>query len=106
MLNKAVTLNPKYAKAFVKRGDVNQALGNHEEALRDYQTAHQIEPREFDVENKIKSAKVKAKEAAKKDYYKILGVDKNSTDDDIKKAYRKLALRWHPDRNQGSEDEK
>ncbi len=44
MLNKAIQLNPKYAKALVKRGDVNQALGNHEEALRDYQAAHQIEP--------------------------------------------------------------
>lgn len=33
------------------------------------------------------------------DYYKILGVDKNATLDDIKKAYRKLALKWHPDRN-------
>ncbi len=39
MLNRAVQLNPKYAKAFVKRGDVNAALGNHEEALQDYQSS-------------------------------------------------------------------
>jgi molecular chaperone DnaJ len=41
---------------------------------------------------------------AKRDYYEILGVNKNATKDDLKKAYRKLAMMYHPDRNPDDKD--
>ena len=40
----------------------------------------------------------------KRDYYEILGVDRNATDDDLKASYRKLALKFHPDRNPGDKN--
>ncbi|GAM25433.1 hypothetical protein SAMD00019534_086080 [Acytostelium subglobosum LB1] len=102
---KAIELDPNYVKALTRRAQCYLKKEQFEDAVRDYEKAKTLDPENEDIHANLKHAKVELKKSLRKDYYKILGVAKDATDSDIKKAYRKLALQYHPDKNSTLSDE-
>lgn len=103
--NKSLELNDKYVKSYLRRAEIKMKLGEFDQAVNDYYKIKEIDPSQ-NVNNLIKTAQLEAQKAKRKDYYKILEVEKTATDAEIRKAYRKLALIWHPDKNNESDEKK
>ena len=88
-------------------GDALTAAERFEEALRAFQNAAEEAEGELaqQARKKVKEAEVALKQSKEKNYYKILGVSRTATSKEIKKAYRELALKWHPDKNADNKEE-
>ena len=104
--NQSVKLNPYYARGYVKRGNVYMELNMYDDAKADFQKAKELDPSVTGVDGYLNDAKNKAEKARKRDYYAILGIDRNADENEIKRAYKKMAMKYHPDRNSESEETK
>lgn len=96
--DKALALDPTYTKAKKTRAKALGEDGDWEEAVRVLKDIAEKNPNEPNIAREIRQAEIELKKSKRKDYYKILGVDKDAGDSEIKKAYRKLAIVHHPDK--------
>uniref|UniRef100_A0A8C2ZTE6 DnaJ homolog subfamily C member 7 n=1 Tax=Cyclopterus lumpus TaxID=8103 RepID=A0A8C2ZTE6_CYCLU len=101
---RAIKLDETYIKAYLRRAQCYMDMEQYEEAVRDYEKVYQTEKTK-EHKHLLKHAQLELKKSKRKDYYKVLGVNKNATEDEIKKAYRKRALLHHPDRHSGATPE-
>ena len=98
-----VALDPNDASSHVLLGDALLALERFEEAVRSVQRALELSPNDQALKDKLHKFKVALKQSKEINFYKVLGVKRDASKRDIKKAYRKLALELHPDRIEGEQ---
>ncbi|KAJ8310305.1 hypothetical protein KUTeg_012170 [Tegillarca granosa] len=75
-------------------------------AIRDYQEAQNKDEDNRRVREGLNKAQKLKKQSERRDYYKILGVKRTARKKEILKAYRKLAIKWHPDKYEGEDKSK
>mmetsp|Transcript_22985 Transcript_22985/g.32383 ORF Transcript_22985/g.32383 Transcript_22985/m.32383 type:complete len:497 (+) Transcript_22985:329-1819(+) len=116
----AIQLDNAYLKAYIRRAASYLLIGEESDiqsAIQDYNQAMTLLPpkgqgsekekeTKRDIQSKLRAAQVQLKRAKQKDFYKILNIPRDASEAEIKKSYKKAALKWHPDRHASSSDEK
>lgn len=87
------------------KADLLATKEEYKEAIKLYQESHKLKPSER-AKSGVEKMKRIQKQKKRRDYYKILGVSRQADDSEINKAYRKLAIKWHPDRHPDEESKK
>ncbi|PRP79252.1 DNAJ heat shock N-terminal domain-containing protein [Planoprotostelium fungivorum] len=101
--NKCIEIDSELVDAYVEKAEAHLKLEQFQEAINAYNKAHEKQPQNQHIAQGLNNARRLQKMSERKDYYKILGINKVATDREIRKAYRLLAVKWHPDKHDDKE---
>ncbi len=105
-INKSISENEFYAKAYYRRASINISFLNYDKAKEDLNKVLKLEPHNKDAFILLDDIEKEEKKKNKKDLYKTLDILPSANENEIRKAFRKLATRWHPDKNSESTEQK
>ncbi|EAY17083.1 DnaJ domain containing protein [Trichomonas vaginalis G3] len=90
----------------LERGEVCLDSGDYEGAIFDFQSVLRSGHRDSRAQQGLQKAQQMKKEQNNDDYYKLLEVPRDASESELKKAFRKATIKWHPDRHRGEEEKK
>lgn len=97
--SQALALESSLIEAHLQRAEAYLLVDELDKALHDYHKARELQPQNQQANEGIHKVQRLQKMAKRKDYYKILEITKVASDAEIRKAYRKMAVLWHPDKH-------
>lgn len=103
--SEALEIDEELVEALVQRGEAKLLTEDWEGAVADLKLAAEKSPQDMNIRETLMKAERSLKLSQRKDWYKILGVSKTASVSEIKRAYKKLALQWHPDKNVDNREE-
>ena len=105
-INASIKLNDKYWKSFQRRANINIKLKYSEQAKDDLRRVLELDPSNKEARKLLEDILKEERKKGNRDLYTILWLSPNATFEEIRKEYKKLAFKWHPDRNSETEEKK
>jgi DnaJ homolog subfamily C member 7 len=100
----ALKFDSTYTKAKKTKAKATGEGGNWDQAVKDLKALAEENPGDAELAKELRNAELELKKSKRKDYYKILGVDKDAGDKEIERAYKKKATVLHPDKTNGDKE--
>ena len=105
-INASIKLNNKYWKSYQRRANINIRLKYSEQAKDDLRKVLELDPNNREARTLLEDILKEERKKGSKDLYMILGVNRNSSIDEIRKEFKKLVIKWHPDKHNETEEKK
>lgn len=105
-INASIKLNNKYWKSYQRRANINIKLKYVEQVKEDLRKVLELDPTNRDAYVMLNDIQREEKKAKRKDLYSVLELNKNASSDEIRRAFKRLAIKWHPDKNSFNDEQK